>query len=217
MDPWPAYHRWPLLLVPHVATPKLTRTPVDCPRAPQVFSSSSRDLVKVGLKNKPWGAHQLVRLRRLNDVLRAVAAQKKTLDREVELMLRRTNELSLSFLSGPRKGLKAEVLHLQAQFRCAVTLMERFLEEGRRTQFTFPPMRNKGNRALLHARDAALAYGVLAAQGVDLAAGPEAPQRVLQAWGQLQRRMAREARERQDDHQEEDAGLRVVRARPAPH
>jgi hypothetical protein len=71
-----------------------------------VFINSARDLVKVGLRNRPWGPHQLVRVRRLNDVTRLLASHKKTLDREVELMLRRTNDLNMSYLTGPRKGLK---------------------------------------------------------------------------------------------------------------
>jgi len=155
----------------------------------RVFFNSARDLVKVGLRNKAWGARQLVRLRRLNDSARALAAYKKMLDREVELILRRTNDLNLTFLSGSRRGLKAQILHLQMQFRCAVALVERFLEEGRRTQFTFPPMRNKRNRVLLHGDKAEVAYNALRAHGVDLTYEPAERPRVVHIWRQLQRQL----------------------------
>eukprot|EP00873_Tetraselmis_striata_P021277 jgi/Tetstr1/441541/TSEL_029771.t1 len=108
----------------------------------RVFFNSARDLVKVGLRNKAWGARQL-----------------------------------------------AQILHLQMQFRCAVALVERFLEEGRRTQFTFPPMRNKRNRVLLHGDKAEVAYNALRAHGVDLTYEPAERPRVVHIWRQLQRQL----------------------------
>lgn len=124
----------------------------------QVFHSAARDLVKAALRHKAWGTSQLMRLRRLNNAARQVAADKKTFDQEVGMMMRRTNNLSLTFLCGEKREVRTKVMQMQKQLKQLVKSMDTFITEGRKVQFRFQTMRGRRNRKLLNLPDAMEAH-----------------------------------------------------------
>lgn len=126
--------------------------------AAQVFHHAARDLVRAAAKHKPWGASQLLRLRRLSNAARQVVADKKTVDQEVGMMMRRTNNLNLHFLCGEKKLLRSQVLGMQQQLKQLVTQMDTFITQGRKVQFRFEGLRARRNRMLLNLAAAVEAY-----------------------------------------------------------